>query len=82
MLISNKVKAGLEASAWAIRMFDDRARGDAKETFDFRLGNPEIAPPALFFEELRKAVNNSRKDCINTHRWRGIQGQGRLWQTP
>lgn len=59
MLISNKVKAGLEASAWAIRMFDDRSCGDAKETFDFRLGNPEIAPPALFFEELRKAVNNS-----------------------
>ena len=53
-----------------------------KETFDFRLGNPEIAPPALFFEELRKAVNNSRKDCINTHRWRGTQGQGRLWQAP
>ena len=59
MLISNKVKAGLEASAWAIKMFDDLSRSDAKETFDFRLGNPEIAPPALFFEELSKAVNNS-----------------------
>ncbi|MBF8275206.1 MAG: aspAT 2 [Candidatus Brocadiaceae bacterium] len=59
MLISNKVKAGLEASAWAIRMFDDLSRDDAKETFDFRLGNPEIPPPALFFEELKKAVNNS-----------------------
>lgn len=59
MLISNKVKAGLEASAWAIKMFDDLSRSDARETFDFRLGNPEIAPPALFFEELRKAVNNS-----------------------
>ena len=74
MLISNKVKAGLEASAWAIRMFDDQSRGDAKETFDFRLGNPEIAPPALFFEELRKAVNNSTEGL---HQYSPLAGHTR-----
>ena len=71
MSISNKVKAGLEASAWAIRMFEDRSRGDAKETFDFRLGNPEIPPPALFFEELKKAVNNSPEGL---HRYSPLAG--------
>ncbi|HHT9130029.1 MAG TPA: pyridoxal phosphate-dependent aminotransferase [Candidatus Brocadiaceae bacterium] len=60
MSISNKVKEGIAASSWAIKMFEDRSKSDfgTKEICDFRLGSPEIEPPAAFVEVLKDVANN------------------------
>jgi len=60
MSISIKVKEGIAASSWVVKIFEGRSQtgsGD-KEIYDFRLGNPKIEPPLEFVEELKKVANN------------------------
>ena len=63
MAISAKVQSSIESSSWIRRMFEEGGRlrekfGDAN-VFDFTLGNPNIEPPARFYDELRLIVNSS-----------------------
>ncbi|MDN3512585.1 MAG: pyridoxal phosphate-dependent aminotransferase [Candidatus Jettenia sp.] len=60
MSISTKVKEGLAASSWVVKIFEGHSQGISgeKEVYDFRLGNPKIEPPAEFVEELKKIANN------------------------
>lgn len=60
MSISNKVKEGIAASSWIVKIFEGHSQGvsEEKEVYDFRLGNPKIEPPAEFVDELKKAANN------------------------
>ena len=63
MAISAKVQSSIESSSWIRRMFEEGGRlrekfGDAN-VFDFTLGNPNIEPPARFYDELRLIANSS-----------------------
>jgi aspartate aminotransferase len=60
MSISSKVKEGIAASSWVVKIFESHSQviSEEKEACDFRLGNPKIEPPAEFVEELKKAANN------------------------
>ncbi|MEP9411632.1 MAG: pyridoxal phosphate-dependent aminotransferase [Candidatus Brocadia sp.] len=60
MSISAKVKEGIAASSWIVKIFEDRAQivSEEKEVYDFRLGNPKVEPPLEFVEELKKVANN------------------------
>ncbi len=58
MAISTKIQSCIESSSWIRRMFEEGGRlrqqfGD-ENVYDFTLGNPNIDPPAKFYEELRK----------------------------
>ena len=57
MAISTKIQSCIEGSSWIRRMFEEGGRlrqkfGD-ENIYDFTLGNPNIDPPAKFYEELR-----------------------------
>ena len=60
MSIAKKVDAMIEKSSWIRKMFEDGARlkGEhgPENVFDFSLGNPNIKPPAIFRETLKKFV--------------------------
>lgn len=60
MSISHKVREGLDASSWVVKIFEGHSHGvsEEREVYDFRLGNPKIEPPAEFTEELKKVANN------------------------
>ena len=60
MSISIKVKEGIAASSWIVKIFEGRSQvvSEEKEVYDFRLGNPKIEPPVEFAEELKKVANN------------------------
>lgn len=60
MSISLKVKEGIAASSWIVKIFEGRSQvvSEEKEVYDFRLGNPKIEPPSEFVEELKKVANN------------------------
>lgn len=60
MSISIKVKEGITASSWVVKIFEYRSQvvSEEKEVYDFRLGNPKIEPPVEFVEELKKVANN------------------------
>lgn len=60
MAISDRVREGISASLWAINMFDYQLKNisGTREIYDFRLGNPAVEPPQIFFEELKRVVNN------------------------
>ncbi|MCF6159618.1 MAG: pyridoxal phosphate-dependent aminotransferase [wastewater metagenome] len=72
MSISRKVEEGVIASSWAVRMFEDQSKtSQVKEICDFRLGNPEIEPPAGFTETLKAVVQNSSPGM---HRYTPLAG--------
>ncbi len=61
MPIAKGIAAQLERASWIRRMFEEgtrlkRERG-AESVFDFTLGNPEVEPPALTLETLRRLVD-------------------------
>jgi aspartate aminotransferase len=58
--ISKAMAEQLEKASWIRQMFEEGARLKAQlgeeAVCDFTLGNPNAAPPARFFEELRRAA--------------------------
>lgn len=64
MSISLKMQAFAEKSSWIRKMFEEGARlkaeFGAENVFDFSLGNPDVPPPAEFYEVIRgKAADRS-----------------------
>ncbi|PKN35271.1 MAG: aspartate aminotransferase [Deltaproteobacteria bacterium HGW-Deltaproteobacteria-19] len=58
MAISRKIQSFISQSSWIRRMFEEGVRlrqiHGAENVFDFSLGNPNVDPPAVFKEELRR----------------------------
>lgn len=58
MSISDKIRDSIEKSSWIRRMFEEGAKMKeefgAENVFDFSLGNPDLEPPAEFFNVLEK----------------------------
>jgi aspartate aminotransferase len=67
MTIAQKIKEGMEQSSWIRKMFEEggalKERYGHENVFDFSLGNPDLEPPALFTEILRKTVSEQRTGC-------------------
>ena len=64
MSISKTIARQLENASWIRRMFEEgvrlkRERG-ADAIFDFSLGNPDIEPPPLVMDALRRVVAGNR----------------------
>ena len=61
MPVARGIVEQLERSSWIRRMFEEGARlkeeRGAENIFDFTLGNPEVEPPALTLEVLRRTVD-------------------------
>ncbi len=59
-MISEKISANLGRSSWIRAMFEEgeklRKEYGAENVFDFSLGNPDIEPPVVVKEALKKAV--------------------------
>lgn len=59
-MVSEKISASLSRSSWIRAMFEQgeklRKEFGADNVFDFSLGNPDIEPPAIVKEALKKAV--------------------------
>jgi aspartate aminotransferase len=64
MSVSKRVSGQLEQASWIRRMFEEGARLKAERgadrVFDFTLGNPEVEPPAVVMETLRRVVAEPR----------------------
>jgi len=60
VIVSRAVSDNLKKASWIRRMFEEGARlkkeRGADNVFDFTLGNPEVEPPALTLETLRRTV--------------------------
>ncbi len=58
MAMSRKIQSFISQSSWIRRMFEEGVRlrqiHGAENVFDFSLGNPNVDPPAVFKEELRR----------------------------
>jgi aspartate aminotransferase len=63
MAISDKIRDSIEKSSWIRRMFEEGARlkaeFGAENVYDFSLGNPDLDPPAEFYNVLGK-ISSSR----------------------
>ena len=61
MTIAHTIKEGMEQSSWIRKMFEEggalKKHYGAENVFDFSLGNPDLEPPALFTETLKKTVS-------------------------
>lgn len=59
-MVSEKISANLSRSSWIRAMFEQgeklRKEYGAENVFDFSLGNPDIEPPAVVKDALKKAV--------------------------
>ena len=59
-MISEKIRINLKKSSWIRAMFEEGERlrkiHGSDNVYDFSLGNPDIEPPALVKEALKKAV--------------------------
>lgn len=59
-MVSEKISANLSRSSWIRAMFEQgeklRKEFGAENVYDFSLGNPDIEPPAIVKEALKKAV--------------------------
>lgn len=59
-MVSEKITANLSRSSWIRAMFEEgeklRKQFGADNVFDFSLGNPDIEPPEIVKEALKKAV--------------------------
>lgn len=58
MTVSTVIKGSLEKSSWIRKMFEEGARLKAQfgadNVYDFSLGNPDVEPPAEFYQVLQK----------------------------
>src|SRR4051812_1707320 len=64
MAISRSIAEQMERSSWIRRMFEigiqlRRERGPGN-VFDFSLGNPDVEPPAVVLDTLRRVVDRPR----------------------
>lgn len=61
MTISKRIKEWMEQSSWIRKMFEEgvtlKAQYGEENVFDFSLGNPDLEPPALFTEMLKKTID-------------------------
>ncbi len=61
MAISSKIQGFISQSSWIRRMFEEgdhlKRQYGAENVFDFSLGNPNVAPPLLFKEWLRRIAS-------------------------
>jgi aspartate aminotransferase len=64
MGISRSIGEQMERSSWIRRMFEIgvemRKERGAENVFDFSLGNPDVEPPAVVIETLRRVAAESR----------------------
>jgi aspartate aminotransferase len=64
MSISRAIAEQMERASWIRRMFEIgiqlRQERGAENVFDFTLGNPEVEPPAIVREALRRVVAENR----------------------
>ncbi|PIE69172.1 MAG: aspartate aminotransferase [Deltaproteobacteria bacterium] len=64
MTIAAKMQMLSEQSSMIRKMFEEgakmKARYGADKVFDFSLGNPDVPPPAKFYEVLREVVEDTR----------------------
>ena len=62
MLISDWVQKSLEKGSWIRRMFEEgvalKQQYGEENVFDLALGNPFMDPPAEFYQELKRLVEN------------------------
>lgn len=64
MTVARKMQQFAERSSWIRKMFEEGARMKAEfgpdNVFDFSLGNPDVPPPARFFEVLRELAASAK----------------------
>ena len=62
MVLSDTVRHSMEQSSWIRRMFEEgnilKERYGESNVFDLTLGNPIMEPPAEFYQELKRIVEN------------------------
>jgi len=60
MAIAHTIKKEMEQSSWIRKMFEEggvlKKQYGTENVFDFSLGNPDLEPPVLFTETLKKTV--------------------------
>ncbi len=65
MSIAKSMEESIEKSSWIRKMFEEGARLAAihgrENVFDFTLGNPNVEPPAEFFEALSECADTRGK---------------------
>jgi len=68
MSVSESIKKSIEGSSWIRKMFEEgaklREKVGAENVFDFSLGNPDLAPPEEFFNELENLIK-SREEGVH-----------------
>ena len=64
MAISKRIKEWMEQSSWIRKMFEEgmalKAEYGEENVFDFTLGNPDLKPPFLFSETLKKVAGEKK----------------------
>jgi aspartate aminotransferase len=62
MIVARAIAQQLERSSWIRRMFEEGARLKQElghdKVFDFTLGNPEVEPPGVVLQTLRRVLDN------------------------
>jgi aspartate aminotransferase len=65
MSIAGHIKESIEKSSWIRKMFEEgiklKAQFGEENVYDFSLGNPDLDPPAKFFEILRGLSGEIKK---------------------
>lgn len=65
MSIAGYIKESIEKSSWIRKMFEEgiklKAQFGDENVYDFSLGNPDLDPPAKFFEVLRALSHEGKK---------------------
>lgn len=65
MAISRKIHSFISQASWIRRMFEEGVRlkqiHGAQNVYDFSLGNPDVEPPAVFKEELRRLAGQESR---------------------
>lgn len=64
MTVSLKIQESIENSSWIRKMFEEGAKLKAEfgqeNVYDFSLGNPDIEPPAEFFQSLKRMADTPK----------------------
>ena len=65
MPVSQAIKNSMSTSSWIRKMFEEgaklKARFGAENVFDFSIGNPDVDPPELFFQNLKELALSTEK---------------------
>ena len=61
-MISRKINQFMKDSSWIRKMFEEgvelKKKYGEENVFDFSLGNPNLDPPEIFFDNLKKVQEN------------------------